>query len=284
MSDDVTPLLRNFRGRTATLKENHDPVHATSSLVAPTLIPFAINGAGYFDDANTMSVFVYLPSRMYALTEARVMLNFREFFAPATTIASGGGSTSGSGGSSTPTSSSGGSATPTSDSSTSSDHQHRWALWQNNAPGAHTNRLYADQQGTAIVLETDAGNDLYTTNNGAYSHTHAVTIAGHTHTVTIAAHTHTTPDHTHSISYGVYKEAYPASHSVDLKLYQYSAGWNLIHTFSALTTDQPEVDMTDYLTSTGKWRIDLISEAAQPNSGRLGCDVSGFVLGAVQGA
>jgi len=299
--NEASQLMRNFRGRTAALKESRDPVHATSSQVAPTLVPFAIGGAGYFDSSNAMSVYLFLPSRMFALTEARVSINFREFFAPATTVASGGASTSGSGGSSTPTSDSGGASTPTSSSGGSQtvasqsdfSHVHYLARWSSDTPGGYATRKYSTQLPSFVDLATSSASDIGTEAEASpghthdvtiSNHTHTVTIAAHTHTVTIAAHTHTTPDHTHALAYGVYKEAYPASHSVDLKLYQYSAGWNLIHTFSGLTADQPEVDMTDYLTSTGKWRIDLISQGGTPNSGRLGCDVSGFVLGAVQGA
>ena len=109
-------------------------------------------------------------------------------------------------------------------------------------------------------------------------HTHGM---AHTHGI---SHTHSTPNHTHSLTYGVYKEAYPASHSVSLKVYAWDddAAWDLVTTISGITEDVSEQDLTAYITGPGIWRLELKSAAAQPNGGRLGCDVSGFVIGALQ--
>jgi len=51
-----------------------------------------------------------------------------------------------------------------------------------------------------------------------------------------------------------------------------------------LTTDAPNIDLTAYITGPGRWRIVLQSAAAQPNGGRLGAHISGWVLGAIASA
>jgi hypothetical protein len=98
-------------------------------------------------------------------------------------------------------------------------------------------------------------------------------------------HTHSTPNHTHGLAYGVFKEAYPAGHSVTVKVYELEDDtWNLVATLPALAGDIEDVDLSAYIVGPGNWRLSLKSDAAQPNGGRLGADVSGYVLGAIQSA
>lgn len=82
------------------------------------------------------------------------------------------------------------------------------------------------------------------------------------------------------------KEAYPTSHSVSLKVYKLLAGvWTQVGTtIAGLTDDAPEVDLSDYVTGPGRYRIVLQSEPGQPNSGHLGAHLSGFALVAIQSA
>lgn len=215
-----------------------------------TYVPFSFNGADVFDESDTMDVFIFIPDEMVKIVKARALLFFRQFFASATTVSSGGGSTSGSGGGST--SGSGGSSTPTSDGS---------AVGLNFDECPH-------HAGHAHISSID-------------SHSHSVTIGSHTHSV--SAHTHTTPDHTHDLDYGVFKEALPASWSVELRLYRWTGVfWSLQHEITGLTDQLEEVDLSDYITTPGRYRIRINSAAGQPNDGRLGCDVSGHIVGAIQ--
>lgn len=134
---------------------------------------------------------------------------------------------------------------------------------------------------TALVVGYDAG--AHSHGGGASANLPIqpiVSIVNHTHGIT---HDHSTPNHTHSLVYGVFKEAYPVSHSVTLKVYELEAGaWVLRGTIPSLTADIEDIDLTAFLTGPGNWRLELKSDAAQPNGGRLGADISGYVLGAIQ--
>ncbi|HET7070152.1 MAG TPA: hypothetical protein VFI40_04965 [Nocardioides sp.] len=100
----------------------------------------------------------------------------------------------------------------------------------------------------------------------------------------ISDHDHTTPNHTHGLTYGTYEEAFPASHSVTLTVYKRIAGaWVSQHTTTGITDDLADVDLTTVITGPGDWKITLQSEAAQPNGGRLGCDLFGSITAVMGG-
>jgi hypothetical protein len=229
------------------------------------VVPFAINGSDVFDSTDTMDTLAYVPDEMTVVVKARVVLSFREFWAPATAAASGGGSTSGSGGSSTPTTSSG-------------PHVHAWALHESDTPGGFTNRRWQEgySGGTKdFDLPTSGTGELWTSGEKP---------SAHDHTVTISAHDHTTPAHAHGLTYGVFKEAFPASFSVELRVYSWSgSAWVQVgSTITGLTDLVEDVDLSTYITGPGKYRLSLKSAAAQPNGGRLGCDLAGHIVGAIQ--
>lgn len=234
------------------------------------LVPFSFAGADVFDTVDTMDVFLFVPDRMYVCIESKALIRFRQFFSSAKTAASGGGATSGA----SSASSSGASSAST---SAATAHTHPIAL-QTGATGGKTLRQFAGIQGN-FDLPTDFVGTWTTDADGAGGHTHGIP---HTHGI---GHDHTVPAHTHGLTYGVFKEAYPGSHSVTLKVYELEAGaWVLRGTVGGLTADLEEVDLTPYIEGPGNWRLELKSDAAQPNGGRLGCDVSGYVLGAIQSA
>jgi hypothetical protein len=92
----------------------------------------------------------------------------------------------------------------------------------------------------------------------------------------IDPHDHTTPNHTHGLAYGTYEESYPASHSVKVKVYQrVSSTWTLVYTSASQTADLVDLDLTSAITGPGDWRLEVLSDAAQPNGGRLGLDLFG---------
>ena len=244
------------------------------------LVPFSFSGADVFDDTDTMDVFLFVPSRMYILIECRAMIRFREFFASAKSVASassgsltsdsGGGSTSGSGGSSTDTTASG-------------NHSHRIGTVGSDA-GALTMHDTSGISGH-IRVETGFTGEWNTSPEGlpGYGHTHDVTVPARTHST--PNHAHTVPGHTHAltVTYGVIKETYPTSHSVPVKVYELvGSAWTLRGTTAAIVTDTMDLDLTGYVTGPGAWRLEFKSDAGQPNGGRLGCDVAGYALGAIQ--
>jgi hypothetical protein len=111
-----------------------------------------------------------------------------------------------------------------------------------------------------------------------------VTVPAHTHTT--PNHQHTVPGHVHSLTPASTKEAYPASHSVTLKLYNWDddAAWDLVGTISGITEDVTDLDILPYITGAGQWEIRLQSAGGQPNGGRLGAHLSGFLVGYIQSA
>lgn len=224
------------------------------------LVPFSFSGQGVFDTDDTLEVHLFIPDRMYIAIETRVAIDFRQFFAPAKDAASGGGSTSG--------------ASSAASSDNSSSHTHVWAAQLGGATGGKTLREYREGGPGAIDFDLPSdGTGHLSTDSGDSVHSHGI------------AHTHSTPNHTHGLTYGVFKEAYPASHSVTLKVYELVTGvWTLRTTIAGLADDSEDVELTEWITGPGQWMLTLQSEAAQPNGGRLGAYVSGYVLGAIQSA
>ena len=231
------------------------------------------------------------------------------------TSSSGGSQTPTSGSSSASTTDAGGSSSPTSGASSASTtgggaHQHVWASYAG-AAGGYTTRHFQDGPGAVnFDLATDIASGLATADDfpvhdhgmahthtvtiaahdHGMAHTHTVTIAAHTHTVTIAAHTHGM-DHTHTVpaldlNYGMFEETLPASWSVTPKLYSVDSGGSLtlVHTFTAITDKVHELDLTAYAETAGDWMVELQSDAAQPNNGRLVADVYGAATGAISSA
>jgi hypothetical protein len=226
------------------------------------LVPFSINGSDVFDETDTMDILVYVPDVIMRVVEARVVLAFKEFFAPATTVVSGGGSTSGASSSET--------------SSAAGSHNHLMFDYISDIPNATTARRFQARindggAGTGVTLDQEGGaGDMWTFGSAA----------AHQHTL---IHTHSTPAHAHDLSYGVYKEALPASHSVTLTVFQWDgSAWVLVTTIGGLTGMVEDIDLTDHIVDPGKYRISLQSAGGQPNGGRLGCDAAGYVVGAIQ--
>lgn len=232
---------------------------------------FAIAGSCAFDSTQPGFVYFTIPSfsgYTFQIPRARLNTHFREFWAPATDASSGGGSTSGASSSS----SSGASSTSTSGAGA---HSHLVGQYNAAGPGAYTNRRY-DGASINFNLETSSAADLSTLNEdagGGSGHDHGM---AHTHDI---AHTHSTPNHSHNLTYGVFEETYPASHSVDILVQRFSAGvWSTVQTIANITADSDlDRDISSGITVAGEYRLRLLSDAAQPNGGRLVADLSGFV-------
>jgi len=199
------------------------------------LLPLSVSANGYLDSGSPMRGYVVIPT-VTTVSSAIIKLAFRQFMAPATAASSGGSATSGTGG-----------------------HTHWWGIYVDDVPPARTKRDYLSGDGTVGVnIETGSASSLKTSFEAEGDHAHSV------------------PAHTHNLTYGTYEEAYPASHSVKVKTYELVAGvWTLRNTSAALTTDQASIDLTSIITGAGDWRFEILSDAAQPNGGRLGCDLYG---------
>jgi hypothetical protein len=226
------------------------------------LVPFNFSGADVFDDTDTMDVLVSFPDRVYRLIEAKCWILFREFFTGAKSASSSG----------TLTSDSGGGSTSGSSSSSSSNNASLTYGLASAAPHTHTDPQGGNTGGPS--------NTIGPWIDSIDPHNHGIT---HTHST--PNHQHNVAGHTHSLTYGVFKETYPASHSVTLKVYELTdTTWTLRGTIAGLTANIVEVDLLPYMNGPGLWRLTLKSDAAQPNGGRLGCDVAGHVLGAIMAA
>jgi hypothetical protein len=245
-------------------KQDKTPQEGTPAIY----VPFSFGGSGYFATGENDDVLIYIPDTMVNVVEARVILSFREYFAPATSVSSGGGSTSGSGGSSSPTSAS------------EAAHRHQMFFWQSDTVvGAAASKYGVKNSGGAdlsLELPIQGGS-----NSNLYTYT---ADGGHSHVVTIAAHTHTTPAHSHDLAFGVYKEAFPASIDVELRIYSWSGtAWTQVgSTITGLVDEVEDVDLAAYITGPGKYRLHLQSDVGAPQGGRLGYTAAGHIVGAIQ--
>jgi hypothetical protein len=227
------------------------------------MMPIPIAAQGILDSGSPMYAYLKLTDRAYLVIEAKVSLAFRQFLAPATAAASSGTLTSISGGGST----SGASSATSTASNSNSGVQMESNATHSHAGGAAAQGVSTPTNGSALI----------------------VTLTGHTHDI---PHTHATPahqhdinGHTHALTYGTFEETFPASHSVTLRVYErVGAAWTLRGTLAGLTADLVDVDLTAVIDGPGDWRLTVQSEAAQPNGGRLGCDLYGLVWVAVQSA
>jgi hypothetical protein len=257
-----------------------------------TLTFVGIADTVYFDSATPSVTGWYIPDRVNLAIECRLAIDFDSYPMPVSAAASGGGSTSGA--SSAASSASGGSSTPTSGASsaaTSADesaHNHT-ILSHIGAAGGYGANKYQGANGNYYDLPSSGTQTLFSgdgsLHNHGMAHTHVVTIGAHSHTI---AHTHDIDAHSHSLTPASTKEAYPASHNVTLKVYKLvGATWTQQgSTISGITDDAPDLDLTAYIATDprGRWRVGLQSAAGQPNGGRIGAHLSGFLVAAIQSA
>lgn len=235
-----------------------------------------ISDTVYFDTATASVTSLFISDRVYRTVDCRLAIDFDQYPMPVSAAATSGSLTSDSGGGAT--SGSGGSTT----SAAGGAHDHSAALWASSTPGVYSKSRWSGLTSAGgafnLNIESDiAGPDgLYTSLTSDHTHT----IGGHTHTT--PNHQHTVPGHTHSLTAAATKEAYPASHSVTLKVYELvDTTWALRGTIAGLTNDVEDIDLTPYIVGPGRWRIVLQSAAAQPNGGRIGAHLSGFLYGAI---
>lgn len=226
----------------------------------------------YFDDTTPSITGVYIPDRALLTVECRVAIDFDQYPMAVSALASGGASTSGS----SSASSSGSSSNSTSGSQ---GHTHVIAV-AGGSTGGKSLRQFIGISGQ-VDIATDFGGTWRSDTEGA-GNEHAHSIA-HDHAI---PHTHSTPNHSHSLTAAATKEAYPATHAVNLLVYQLVSGaWTQVGTtISGITDDAPDIDLTAYITGPGRWRVVLQSALGQPHSGRLGAHISGYALVAVQSA
>jgi acyl-CoA thioesterase-1 len=144
-------------------------------------------------------------------------------------------------------------------------HIHNMFAYMSDIGGAYTKRLFVVK--TALGVDKLANLEIETA-------------------TTVQTDAASGGSHTHTLTAGASKEGYPASHSVNLKVYLLSGGaWGQVGaTITGITDDAPDIDLSAYITGPGRWRIVLQSAAGQPNGGRLGAHLSGYLIGAIQSA
>ena len=205
------------------------------------------------------------------IVEAEVWLHFKQFTASAKSAVASGTLTSDSGGGSTSGSSS------ASTSGSGGPHTHVWGTG-----GAGTGfavRVYTDGGGTDFELSTNTTSQLMTDESVGHDH-------GIAHSHTTPAHQHTVPTHTHGLVYGIFAEAMPASIDVVMGVYHKEGPgepWSLMGSVSGIDEEEMSVDLlTTFQMSPGIWKVTLQSAPGQPNGGRLGVDIAGAIIGAIQ--
>lgn len=231
------------------------------------LQPLTFSANGVLDSGSPMYAFVKVPSNVQLVSECKITLAFRQFFAHATAATTTGTLTSDSGGGSTS-----GASSASSSSATGVGHVHSFAT-DGGAGAGGASRLYGPTGvGPGFYINTTAAGNIETgPETTSLSHSHPIP---HTHST--PAHQHTVPGHSHALTYGTFEEAYPTSHSVTVKVYQrVASAWTLVYTSPALTGDLEDLDLAAVITGPGDWRVQAQSDAAQPNGGRLGLDLFG---------
>ena len=274
------------------------------------VVPLTFSANGYFDSGSPMRAYVKLPSDVKDVISARVSLALRQFMAPsqaAAAIASqtsnnDGGSTTVAGGAAT-TVAGGGTTTASGGGSTTGNpgpiltgggtlHTHVMGTGGTTA-GSFTSRQYTSG-GPNFNMSAATAADLVTAGESVHQHSlpgHSHTTPNHTHdapnhTHDTPAHSHDTPAHQHgipghghSLVYGTFEEAYPATTNIQYSLFSrngMTTSWTLLHTGTGFVNlDMIDLDLINWITGSGDYRLEIISAAGQPNGGRLGCDLYG---------
>jgi hypothetical protein len=198
------------------------------------------------DATHKLLLKFYVPDE--ALSVKKLKLNFalQKYRAYETSAASGGSSseTSGSGGSSNPTSSSGGSDNVTSGSSSASTT----GAGSGTAVSGNTSIESGHQHTYLTYVPSDHTHGM--------DHTHSVSISNHTHSVSIGNHTHSVsiPAHTHGLVYGIYESTV----ATGVKVYV-DGVLCLDNGGSGYTTDQDNLDLTQWIATSGWHSIELSS-------------------------
>lgn len=199
-------------------------------------------GDSYADNVDATHKFMlkfYVPDGMLKVQKLLLNFSLEPFRAYETGAASGGGATTSNGGGQT-TSSGGGTTT------TSSTWTSRTYNCSNNLPTLKD------------TGETDGHTHSYTDENvGVHdheipSHDHTISIGDHTHTV--SDHTHTVGTHTHAITYGIYE----STSATGVKVYV-DGTLRLDNGGAGYTTDQANIDLTEWVTTSGWHYIELSS-------------------------
>jgi hypothetical protein len=149
----------------------------------PTKAPYVYTRA--LDSTHDAEIPLEFDNATAKLVRCNMRLLTRPFRATSKGAASGGGSTTGSGGSAVQTSAGGGT------------HNHRVGVFSGTASGG-TTREY-------LVRSSNGGSsfNMYVPTNSASDMWTHDAAADHTHDVSIPSHTHTTPAHTHPPDYGI---------------------------------------------------------------------------------
>ena len=243
-----------------------------------------MNWMDSLDSSYPLECEFFIPKNVDEIKSCWVHIEGRNFRAYAKGAASGGGSTSGSGGGQT---SSGGTSHSHSVSGqtaqNSGTHYHNISGFSTGQENSHTHSINLTyNHDTGYTSHTGIGDDSFeshkhlynrrnsTTNSGsAHSHTIAShtsdydNISGHTHSITgttsssesshthtVSNHTHTVPNHTHSLTFGIYEDTDPTGVNIYI---DNGSGYG-----SSLASDNTpvsiDVDVASSLTTESGWK------------------------------
>ena len=173
------------------------------------------------DSTHKLKLKFYIPDETVEIKQVKLNFSLEPFRAYETGAASGGGQTTSSGGGLNPTT--GASSTWTTDAN------------QGTVDFLYTSTVEGHQHGYASLGE----------------HYHGM---NHTHNVSIPSHAHSVSNHTHSIDYGIYE----STAATGVKVY-IDGTLRLDNGGSGYTTDQANLDVTQWITTAGWHTIELSS-------------------------
>ncbi len=218
------------------------------------------------DSTHKLKFKFYIPDETISVRQAKLNFSRELFRAYNTGAASGGGHTTVSGGGHT-TASGGGSTSGSGGGQTSSggsSHSHtisgQTAAWAGSHIHSMTGGNYTsydngrDYEFHRHQIYVGVDWDGYhnhdvegTTSSSESSHTHTVSNHQHStpdHTHQVRNHSHQVSDHTHPLSYGIYESTI----ATNIRVYI-----NGIERLGPYTTDQSNLDLSEWITEVGQW-------------------------------
>lgn len=228
-----------------------------------------IQEADNVDSTHALKLKFYIDDGVISIRNIKLNFSLEAFRAYSTGASSGGGSTSGSGGGSTnyylssgglnfgsysfdysPVKSNGSHSHGNTGSAGSHSHtspNHLHAFWDTDTWMDGTNKSASDNTLNASVTIDSGGDHYHATSSGGH-HEHAI----YDFYLTTPNHTHSVPSHTHGISYGIFESASSAT-GVTIKVD------GLTRDSTGYTTDQANLDLTTWITTSGWHTIELTS-------------------------
>jgi hypothetical protein len=199
------------------------------------------------DSTHKLRMDFYVPDNMVSIKMFKLFFRLLPYRAYSTGATSGGGTTTSNGGG---------------DIFTSGNQMEDFETWYTLSNGLHT---HGGSTGTDHHSHYHHEHDDYNTDSDEYSHYHTINYDGvhqhemlilgsHKHQITLTDHNHTVGNHTHNITYGIYESTL----ATGVKVY-IDGTLRLDNGGSGYTTDQANLDLSSWITTSGWHYLELSS-------------------------